>query len=174
MTKLAPYTVVGFYTQEYADCVRAFGEQAARLGLPCELETMQSLRDWASNTGMKPTALFRLRERLRGPLLYLDIDTILLKAPALPIGTWDIALSENPVPTHVNRVAAQCFFVGDTIGAKTFLSEWAQRCRNTGGQDHRQLTNTVMANRAAILGRADFTGCFHINGLRTDRTQALS
>ena len=80
-----PYTVVSFYTREYADCVRSFEEQVIKLGLPCEMEIMQSSGDWATNTGMKPTALFNLRERRRGVLLYLDIDTLLLKAPPIPI-----------------------------------------------------------------------------------------
>ena len=168
------YTLVGFCTPEYRDCLQRFYAQADSLGLPVVVEEIPSLGDWAENTSQKPRALLTLRERIAGVLCYLDVDTILLRAPLLPAGTWDVALSENPVKTHKNRIAAQCFFLADTQNARVFLAQWAERCRVLHGQDHNHLTSTVAANRSALLGQADFTGCLHVNGLRPDRTQALS
>ena len=166
----APYTVVAFCTREYADCPGALQRDAIGLGLPCEIEPMSSRGNWADNTNLKPSALQRLRHRLRGPLLYLDVDTKLLRAPALPPGEWDLALAENPVRTHLNRIAAQCLFIADTEPACEFLRDWAKRCATLGGKDHGHLTATVAANRTSVLGTADFAGCLLLNGLRPERT----
>jgi hypothetical protein len=154
--------------------MQRFYAQADSIGIPCSVEEMTSVNDWAENTGQKPRALLALRGRLKGPLCYLDIDTLLLRAPLLPAGTWDVALAENPVKTHKNRIAAQCMFIADTEGARTFLKHWAERVGAFRGIDHTHLTATVASNRVASLGRADFAGCLHLNGMRPDRTQAFS
>ena len=168
------YTVVSFFTPEYSDCAAEFERAAVTFGLPCVLEPMPSKGNWEDNTGLKPKALIYLRARLRGPLMYLDVDTLLLKAPALPIGEWDVALCENPVKAHLNRIAAQCFFLSDTASACRFIETWAGLVARYGGRDHRQLTNTVATNKTAVIGKADFTGCLRLNGLRPERTQTLA
>jgi hypothetical protein len=167
------YTVVAFYTPEYADCARPFRERAAALALPCKLQPMRSRGGWAQNTGLKPLALLRLRAGLAGPLLYLDVDTVLLSAPDLPAGAWDLAVAENPIRAHKNRICAAAFFLGQTEAAREFLSIWRGFARQTRGIDHPLLTRAIatMGSRLRITN-ADFTGRLRANGLRPQRTQA--
>jgi hypothetical protein len=198
------YTVAAFHTPEYAETVPGFVTLCRKAGLAYEIEPMESRFDHAENTGLKPLALMRIRDRVAGPLLYLDIDTAILGAPPLPAGEWDIATAQNPVAAHRNRINAAAFFLSDTPAARYFLQRWATLVRyNPGTVDHTQLTRALMelagmcgpsvpvahtspdrqkwletlaasARGELTVAAADFSGCLAINGLRPERTQAKS
>lgn len=165
--------VVAFHTPEYADCAAPFRAAVEALGLRCEIAPFPSSGNWERNTGLKPLALGNLRATLRGPLLYLDIDAQLLRVPALPAGEWDLAVCENPVKKHVNRVNAAAFFVADTPGAIEFLDLWRAFVRaSITGRDHPQLTRTIAKHRGTIaMADVELAGCYKLNGFRPQRTQ---
>jgi hypothetical protein len=168
------FTVVGFYTPEYEDCVVQFVSVAENLNLSVVVERMESRWDWTANTRLKPGALLQLRQKVQGILLYLDIDTLLLRVPRIPEQPWDVAVADNPVKTHVNRLTAGAFFLADTDAARLFLMEWHRLCMLGGGKDHNHFSTAVMNPMAYRVARADFAGCMKVNGLRPEREQAIS
>jgi hypothetical protein len=167
------YVIVAFHTPEYADCVPGFITAGNLAGCRVVIQPMNSRADWALNTGLKPLALLRLRERLAGPLLYLDVDTVVLSAPELPPGAWDLAMTENPVVKHRNRLSAAAFFLADTPAVRDFLLMWRAYTRQTRRADHPLLTRALRDFGAQLqVAPADFAGRLRINGFRPARTQA--
>jgi hypothetical protein len=173
----AGYTVVAFHTPEYDDCAGPFRAQCARLGLDCTVLRLESTGDWERNTGLKPTALRQLREQIKGPMLYFDIDAVIFTAPQLPPGQWDLAVADNPAHWHLCRIAAQVIFIGDTPGARRFLQRWQQRLQKRPGKDHPEMIRAIEIMKAAQppVVFADATAYvvdrWRMNGLRQDRPQ---
>jgi hypothetical protein len=169
------YTIVAFYTPEYERVLSPFLAMAEPFGLPIATRRMNSQGKWDVNTGLKPLALQYLRAEVKGPLLYLDIDTTILRLPALPPGTWDVAVAPNPIFNHICRINASSFFLADTVGARNFLLRWRQWVRENSRRDHPGLMYALETPPPDLLKAvADFAGCFAINGLLKERTQALT
>jgi hypothetical protein len=170
------YTIVAFYTPEYEAMRRPFLEACTRLGAPVVTRKMNSRGQWEKNTALKPLALEYLRTDVRGTILYLDIDTRILKLPALPPGKWDVATAPNPVKAHVCNVNAAAFFLADTPRIVQFLHEWREWVRENVRRDHPGLMWALRCppSPLAWVNDADFAGCFAINGLAPQRTQILT
>lgn len=169
------YTIVAFYTPEYERLLRPFLDMAEPFGLPIATRRMNSRGKWDLNTGLKPLALQYLRSQVEGLLLYLDIDTTILRLPEPPAGTWDVAVAPNPIFNHLCRINASAFFISDTVGARNFLMRWRQWVRANSRRDHPGLMDALETPPPDLLKAvADFAGCFAINGLAKERTQAFT
>lgn len=170
------YTIAAFYTPEYEPVLGPFLAACRPHGAPIVTRKMESRGHWEKNTALKPLALGYIRTEVRGPILYLDIDTRVLKLPPLPPGKWDVATAPNPITAHVCNVNAAAFFLADNPRVVQFVHEWREWVRENVRRDHPGLMWALRCppSPLAWTNAADFAGCFAINGLLPQRTQALT
>ncbi len=119
--------IVGFYTTDsiYEREAARMVASATRLGLTVETTPIESAGSWVRNAALKPTFLLDVRERIRGPLLYVDVDAVFHRDPwpALLHHECDIA-----VYREAGRLISATILLNDTQRALDLLSEWKRRC----------------------------------------------
>lgn len=171
------YTIVTFCTSEYADCVAHWRVRCAELGIPYVNLELESKRDWRHNTRLKPRALFNARLNLTGPILYFDIDGLLLAKPTLPSDSpWDFGIIRNPRAEHRTKISSQCFWIADTLEARKVLAWWDYFTLVSSGNDHPALARTLryaeLAKEAVVvMAESSVKGCWTFNGQRLERSQ---
>lgn len=88
--------VVGFYTKDpvYTPHAELLTKSLARFGVQVDLLAIAP-SDWLTITGLKPTMVLNALEKWREPVLYLDIDSVVLEdiRPFFEslVGTADVA-----------------------------------------------------------------------------------
>ena len=116
-----------YYEKCSVDLIRALD----KFDLPYEIEKLNSLGSYKLNCSRKPKYILDKLEEHDCPLLWLDIDTILLKNPvdfaALP-DSIDIALS-TAVP-NLSGIKASPLFFNSTENTKNLLRSWISAVDN--------------------------------------------
>lgn len=154
-------TAVSFHTPEYTAEVALLRASLRRVGMGFIHVCYPDRGSWDANTAIKPEFLKFMRDGLRGPLLYIDVDAFVhqncetyfkgLAAEGVDFGAHWFA---GPAFGHdVSKVRDEgwwmlsgTIFLGDTKGARLLLDEWlaeneAQRKagnRAGGGQKNLQ------------------------------------
>lgn len=152
----APGTIIGFHTLDslYVEEARRMGSSIEALGLPLAL-TAIAPRDWLASVQCKPTFLLEERKRLRGPLLYIDVDAVVHADPWPYLRGYesDVAVSGH----HGEAIISGTILINDTPGAVHFLEEWAaeqarspklwdQHCLEKVAKRHRHSENGVIVD----------------------------
>lgn len=169
------WTAVTFFTPEYEQYVVPWKASIEALGgMPLAMP-MASTGDWAKNTGLKPRAILESVPKITTPwFIYTDVDTLLTEVPVPPTERWDVAVTENLVLAHHNRISAAVIMFNRTGGATAFIQQWKLFCRQRPGKDHGLLIQTINAfrrNRRATV--VDHKICWTPNGLRAEEQDAL-
>lgn len=119
-----PGTLVGFYTvgTRYEAEAQRLTASVQALGLPLHLEQIPAAPDWLTAVRRKPGILRDLRERLRGPLLYVDVDAVLHRDPWPYLRGFhrDVA-----VAGHRNeQIISGTILLNDTPGTLRLIDRW--------------------------------------------------
>jgi len=172
------FTIVTFCTPEYEDCIEHFERKCHEFELPYSNIKLSSTGKWGQNTRLKPKALISAREHVRGPILYLDIDSLLVNKPVPPSQhKWDIGTIRNPRVEHKTKVSSQCMWINDTRPALDLLFMWDTIVFHSTAPDHPCLAKAL----SVAAARGDITlitveetvkKCWKFNGQRPNRSQA--
>lgn len=118
-----PGTIVGFHTADelYVEEARRMKVSIEALGLPLALTAIEP-RDWLASVQCKPAFLLEERKRLRGPLLYIDVDAVVHADPWPYLRGYD---SDVALAGHQGEaIISGTVLINDTSGAVHFLEEW--------------------------------------------------
>lgn len=119
-----PGTIIGFHTLDslYVEEARRMKGSIDALGLPLALTAIEP-RDWLASVQCKPAFLLEERKRLRGPLLYIDVDAVVHADPWSYLRGYesDVALAGHKGEAIISGTV----LINDTPGAVRFLEEWA-------------------------------------------------
>jgi hypothetical protein len=140
-----PGTIVGYYTRGtlYETEARRMLASIAKLGLPVDLTPLESVGDWLANVRHKPDFLLDLRRRLRGPLLYVDVDAVVHRNPwpYLRGYTGDAAIACHPGGDAFSGT----LLLNDTVGAVRLLENWIEeQARDPAAWDQHSLHKAVL------------------------------
>lgn len=124
-TIVAFHTDDDFYTEEAARC-RARLEQ---LELPHDLTSVPKNGNWVENCALKPEFLLDVRQRLRGPLLYIDVDAFVHRNPWPYLSSYDADMAAY---IHGDsELLSGTLFLNDTPAVLELLSDWVARQKQT-------------------------------------------
>jgi hypothetical protein len=119
----APHFVSFFAGPGYACEADGLRASLDALALPYTIEERTDAGSWLANCAQKPVFLKEMRQRIRGPIVWLDADARVLKAPDF--------FAELPhyvdVAYHLFRgreLLSGTLYFGDTSGARRLLDAW--------------------------------------------------
>lgn len=119
---VAFFTAGSFYEQEEKRMARS----AERIGLKVLATALPSAGSWVLNAGLKPGFLTQERSRLRGPLLYVDVDAVFHRNPWPELRKLDCDIAAY-YETN-GRLVSATILINDTPAAAQLLELWRQGC----------------------------------------------
>lgn len=152
-----PGTIVGFFTEgtRYEAEAKRLGASVEALGLPLHLEKIPATDDWLAAVRCKPGILRQLREKLRGPLLYVDVDAVVHADPWPYLRGYsaDVAVAGH----RDEQIISGTILINDTPGALKLIDTWieAQQADPTAWDQHALQTAALLPKDAAGY-RVDF------------------
>lgn len=142
-------TIVAFHTDDaiYRAEAERFARRLDALGLPYDITVVPPRDQWVENCAMKAEFLQDVRKRLRGPLLYLDVDSYVHADPWPYLSQYD-----GDAAAYVHRdgeLIAACILLNDTAGSAWILKEWVDRQKqNPLEWDQRVLQAIILEQEA--------------------------
>ena len=137
-------TIIAFHTEDevYRKEAERFTRQLDRLGLKYDITVVQKRGEWVENCAMKPEFLLSARRRVRGPLLYIDVDAFVHSDP------WPyLSLYDGDMAAYVHSdgdLMSGTLFINDTQKAVDLLEAWvAQQLQEPKNYDQRVLQAIV-------------------------------
>lgn len=118
---VAFFSVNSFYETEAARMVAS----AWRLGLSVHTSPFVSAGSWVRNASLKPTFLVTQRQKLQGPLLYVDVDAVFHRNPWPVLADFDCDIA---VYRERGRLISATILINDTPAARELLTRWKERC----------------------------------------------
>jgi hypothetical protein len=132
-------TVISFYTAEwrYPEYAKKLQVDCERLGLPHYIVEMPSTGDYVKNCNIKPSFILSALKKFKSPVLWIDADGELLKAPELLLSIdckrYDIAGNRSVnVPERVHVGSIWFNYTGAVL---EFVSQWADSVVHKGIDD---------------------------------------
>ncbi|MFK0164405.1 putative nucleotide-diphospho-sugar transferase [Rhizobium sp. NPDC090279] len=119
---VAFFTQDSFYEQEKDRMVRS----AERIGLSVQATALPSAGSWVLNAGLKPSFLQRERARLRGPILYVDVDAVFHRNPWPELRKLDCDIAAYYEAN--GRLVSATILINDTPGAAQLIELWREGC----------------------------------------------
>ena len=134
--------IVAFHTPD--EIYQAEADRLRRsldaLGLEYVISVVEPETNWVRTTLLKPTWIAPARKKLRGPLLYVDVDAFVHSDP------WPYVTDMNADMAAVvyknGQLNSATLWINDTPGAELILSEWAVGAGSRRGADQGDLEHT--------------------------------
>lgn len=125
--------IVSFYTKGtlYEKEAETLKNSLDKLGLEYEIVEMPNLGSWQKNCCMKPKFLLDKLEEHKRPLIWTDVDSVVLKNPEILLEcTADCALrvDDHVEPTDPSKILSGTMFFNNTFSAKKLLNFWMKEC----------------------------------------------
>jgi hypothetical protein len=149
------YKLISFYSEPetgtyYTDSADRLRRRCEELGIDYHIEHRESAGSWIRNTREKPAFILECLQRLSGPLLWVDVDSIVHSKPDLALYS-DVDFAAAPftgksklVPPLIIRGTTLLF--NPTPAALELVKEWNKTCKlqvNENYGDHRLLSNLL-------------------------------
>ena len=134
--------IVAFHTADEiytAEANRLRGSLDA-LGLEYVISVVEPESSWVRTTLLKPAWIAPAREKLRGPLIYIDVDAFVHHDPWTYVS--DLEADMAAMVDLSGQLYSGTLFINDTAGAQTILSEWKKESEKRRDQDTGTLGNT--------------------------------
>ena len=122
------FTVIAFYTTQYkiyTNYAKQFIASVINTGLNYDVKSIESKGNWQENTMYKREFIQETLEKLKSPILYIDIDAI-VKAPLLYFShiNCDVACSIQNFPHRQNEMLGGTIFMRYSERVLSFLRQW--------------------------------------------------
>ncbi|MEX0450056.1 putative nucleotide-diphospho-sugar transferase [Spiribacter sp. 221] len=120
-TIVAFHTDDAFYTKEAARCRK----RLEQLGLPHDFTSVPKNGSWVENCARKPEFLLDVRQRLRGRLLYIDVDAFVHRDPWPYLADYD-----GDVAAYIHgdgKLWSGTILLQDTTSTVLLLHDWLER-----------------------------------------------
>lgn len=119
-------TIIAFHTNDnlYKNEANRLRKSLERLGLPHHIEEVSSSKDsWVENCAMKPNMIIAARRKLKGPLLYVDVDAFFHSDPWPYLSQYngDIAVYMDKTGLLISGT----IFINDTLNVLSLLMAWS-------------------------------------------------
>lgn len=117
-------TIVLFHTDDdlYKNEAERCIKYIEKLGLKYDATVIPKKSQWVENCAMKSKILLDARKRLRGPILYVDVDAVIHKDPWPYLSQYEGDLA---VYFHSNgELMSGTILINDTQKAMCLLEEW--------------------------------------------------
>ncbi|AYG69606.1 hypothetical protein CCGE531_23775 (plasmid) [Rhizobium sp. CCGE531] len=99
---------------------------AERIGLSVRATALPSAGSWVLNAGLKPGFLLQERARLRGPMLYVDVDAVFHRNPWPELRKLDCDLAAYYEAD--GRLVSATILINDTPEAARLIECWREGC----------------------------------------------
>lgn len=119
--------IVSFYTDdwEYPKHADNMANNCKNLGLDYHIEQRPSTRDYIKNTAIKPFFIRDCMKQFQRPVLWLDVDGVLLKNPNLDHITEDFAACDYTNKQNLDRDwSVPMLWFNCTPGAVRLVDTW--------------------------------------------------
>jgi len=123
--------VVSFYTIDtpYEDLAQHLQRSCQRFDVPCCIEGVPSRQSWEINCAFKPIFLLQKWQHLRQPIIWIDVDAILVRSLNAFTFHGDFGVRVRDCSEeHPSKVATGTVFCGTSIQTGRILSHWARTC----------------------------------------------
>jgi len=134
--------IVAFHTPD--DIYKAEADRLRQSLDALDLEYMISVvepeSNWVRTTLLKPTWIAPVRKKLRGPLLYVDVDAFVHTDPWPYVADMDADMAA--VVYKNGQLNSATLWINDTPGAELILSQWAAGAGDRRGADRGDLEHT--------------------------------
>lgn len=140
---VAFFTEGSFYEQEKERMSRS----AERVGLRVQATALASAGSWVLNAGLKPGFLLQERAKLRGPLLYVDVDAVFHRNPWPELRRLDCDIAAYY--EGGKRLISATILINDTPEAALLLERWRQGCLANPDMWDQLVLEQVIAEDAA-------------------------
>jgi hypothetical protein len=134
--------IVAFHTPD--EVYQAEADRLRRsldaLGLEYVISVVEPEANWVRTTLLKPTWIAPARKKLRGPLLYVDVDAYVHTDPWPFVADMDADMAA--VVYKNGQLNSATLWINDTPGAELILSKWAAGASDRRGADRGDLTHT--------------------------------
>jgi hypothetical protein len=125
--------IISFYTNDWE-----YPVHAARLKLECIklgfehcIEERPSTKDYIQNTAIKPFFIKECLEKFKQPVLWIDVDALILKKFNITVGDEDILACKYTNTTLLKREWAVAFLgFNYTENSLKFLETWCHLTQN--------------------------------------------
>ena len=146
--------IISFYsdidgTTYYSDCAKRLAAQLTALEIPHDIREKPSLGSYQRNCLSKPRFIYSLLEEKKRPIVWLDVDSIVLKLlDAFDIfeGNTDIALACTNINVSMSAKASPIYFAYNEKVFE-FLTAWIRLAdeldRSEKWFDHEALLSIV-------------------------------
>ena len=128
----------------YSDHAKRFKSECDALGVPYEISNITSQGSYQQNCLIKPKFIYSKLTQHQRPLLWLDIDTFILKRPDIFDGFGNLGVNVGVASTEPNnliKIKASPIWFSYNQETLDFVKEWinySEFVRNTKGNlfDH--------------------------------------
>lgn len=148
-------TILSFYTKNtgYETEASYLIASCKKLGLPFEIEGIDSLGNWRENCSYKPRFILSKLLLLQKPLLWIDADGMIIQKPELLKelkGDFAIPMSPQLPTHHPDYVYAGTLFFKPTPKTFKTLSHWVKACDESRSEliDQESLKQVILQNKA--------------------------
>lgn len=124
------FTIVSFFTEEweYPHWANLLQQKCQEYGFNHHIEKKETTHDYIKNTALKPFFIRECRTKIKGPIVWIDVDALMIKRFELNFHNVDILAAKHHNP-KLNRDWAVAFLgFNDNDIARIFLNKW---CENT-------------------------------------------
>ena len=124
--------IISFYsdvdgTSYYSDCAKTLASQLTEFNIPHDIREKESLGSYQKNCLSKPQFIYSMLAEKKKPLLWLDVDSTLLKEPVVFDefeDTTDIAYSCSSMDQATVSLKASPLYFNYNNNVKSFLENW--------------------------------------------------
>jgi hypothetical protein len=125
--------IISFYTNdwEYPDHAARMADDCKNLGLDYHIEEKESTKDYIKNTAIKPFFVKECLETFKRPVLWVDVDGLLLQDPGLTNMSSDFAAPEYFNKQQIDRDwAVSILWFNYTTGSIKLIDDWCKCSEN--------------------------------------------
>ena len=153
-------TIVSFYTPKtgYEHEIKGLIESCQNHNLPYSIDPIPNFGTWEKNCCFKPKYILKKLTDIKGPILWLDADALVVQKPPLFDNlTVDIAVfgADDLPDDHPSKVISGTLFVNYTEPAIKLLKEWDEETERLLKEDPHlwdqlSLRNVLLKSKAKI------------------------
>lgn len=117
----------------YSDHAKRFRDECLKFSIPHEISELTSQGSYQDNCLLKPKYIYSKLTQHQKPLLWLDIDTFILKEPMAFDGFANLGINVGVAssdPKNLVQVKASPLWFNFNSDTLDFVREWIRQCEN--------------------------------------------